>query len=90
MSGTQKAKVQGALLPDEVEIAASAFRSALATIDASFYADPFALRRCLAEYISEHALMGERDPDVLCEGALRHAERCLTKPSAQHGTAAAL
>jgi hypothetical protein len=74
VSGKSKHKVDGALLPDEVDIAAAAFQAALAAIDASIHIDPYAVRRCLAEYISEHALLGERDPRILRDGALRHLE----------------
>ena len=69
-----KHKVDGALLPDEVDIAAAAFQSALATLGTSMPMEPHALRRCLAEYICEYALLGERDPRVLRHAALRHLE----------------
>jgi hypothetical protein len=68
---TVKQKIEGALYPDEVAVAAAAFQAALAAIDGTLYTDPNSVRRCLAEYISAHALMGELDVNALRDDALR-------------------
>ena len=68
-----KQKVGGALYPDEVDIAAAAFKAALASLGTT-RANAYAVRRCLARYISAHALMGELDLETLREGAIRYLD----------------
>ena len=68
-----KQKVGGALYPDEVDIAAAAFKAALASLGTN-RANAYAVRRCLARYISAHALMGELDVETLRAGAVRHLD----------------
>ena len=55
MDVSVKQKVGGALYPDEVDIAAAAFNAALASLGTN-RANAYAVRRCLARYISAHAL----------------------------------
>ena len=74
MGTSLKQRVEGALYPDEIAVAAAAFQTALASLGDSVRAGSYAVRRSLAEYISAHALSGELDVDELSEGALRHLE----------------
>jgi hypothetical protein len=74
-------KVEGALYPDEVTIAAAAFQAALTALDGRIDVDPHSVRRCLAEYISAHALMGELDVITLRDGALRYLGTRYIAPS---------
>jgi len=80
-SGIVKQKLDGALYPDEVAIAAAAFQAALTRLDGSTYADTHSVRRCLAEYISAHALMGELEVDALRDGALRYLQNGFMRPA---------
>ena len=73
MSVSVKQKVGGALYPDEVDIAAAAFKAALASLGTN-RANAYAVRRCLARYISAHALMGELDVETLRDGAIRYLD----------------
>ena len=73
MDVSVKQKVGGALYPDEVDIAAAAFKAALASLGTN-RATAYAVRRCLARYISAHALMGELDVDTLRDGAIRYLD----------------
>ena len=73
MDVSVKQKVGGALYPDEVDIAAAAFNAALASL-ATNRANAYAVRRCLARYISAHALMGELDVETLRAGAVRYLD----------------
>jgi hypothetical protein len=77
-----KQKIEGALYPDEVALAAAAFQGALAALDGAIQADPHSVRRCLAEYISAHALMGELDVNVLRDGALSYVRNGFMRPAA--------
>jgi hypothetical protein len=57
--------------PDELHIATDAFDAALRAVAGRIGAmPPSRVRDILAKYIAERALMGERDPDTLREGAL--------------------
>ena len=76
-----KQKLDGALYPDEVAIAAAAFQAALTRLDGSTCADTHSVRRCLAEYISAHALMGELEVDALRDGALRYLQNGFMRPA---------
>ena len=73
MDVSLKQKVGGALYPDEVAIAAAAFNAALASLGTT-RANAYAVRRCIAQYISAHALMGELDVETLREGAIRYLD----------------
>ena len=75
MGTSLKQRVDGALYPDEIAVAAAAFQTALASLGDTVRASSYAVRRCLAEYISAHALNGELDVEELSEGALRYLER---------------
>jgi len=57
--------------PDELHIASEAFEAALGAVVGPLGAmPPERVRDILAKYISERALMGERDPETLRDGAL--------------------
>src|SRR5215210_3664016 len=57
--------------PDELHIASEAFDAALRAVVGPLAAiPPERVRDILAKYISERALMGERDPETLRDGAL--------------------
>jgi hypothetical protein len=77
VGGSLKQKVGGALYPDEVALAAAAFQSALASLGDDIHATSHSVRRCLAEYISAHALNGELDMQELRDGALRFIKTML-------------
>ena len=77
MGVSLKQKVGGALYPDEVALAAAAFQGALASLGDDIHATSHSVRRCLAEYISAHALNGELDVDELRDGALRFIKMML-------------
>jgi hypothetical protein len=77
VGGSVKQKVGGALYPDEVALAAAAFQAALASLGDDIHATSHSVRRCLAEYISAHALNGELDIDELRDGALRFIKTML-------------
>lgn len=68
-----KQKMGGALYPDEVDVAAAAFNAALASLGTT-RANAYAVRRCVARYISAHALMGELDLETLRDGAIRYLD----------------
>jgi hypothetical protein len=55
--------------PEELESLATAFELALRKLELSDRRDPEAV--VLAKFIIELAKEGERDPDKLCEGALK-------------------
>ena len=55
--------------PEDVEALTAAFELALSKLELSDRRDPVAV--VLAKYIIELAKDGERDPDALCEGALK-------------------
>ena len=55
--------------PETVRLMGVAFEIALATLRPSDYADP--LREAVARKIIELTKAGERDPERLCEGALK-------------------
>lgn len=55
--------------PEDVEALTAAFELALSNLELSDRRDPVAV--VLAKYIIELAKDGERDPDALCEGALK-------------------
>jgi len=74
MGASVKQKIDGALYPDEVAIAASAFQAALAFVSTQPWANAYLVRWRLAEYICEHALLGELDVEKLRDGALRYLE----------------
>jgi hypothetical protein len=73
MDVSVKQKIGGALQPDEVDIAAAAFKAALSSLGTT-RANAYAVRRCLARYISAHALMGELDVETLRDGAIRYLD----------------
>jgi len=73
MDVSVKQKVGGALYPDEVDMAAAAFEAALASLGTN-RANAYAVRRCLARYISAHALRGELDVETLRDGAIRYLD----------------
>jgi hypothetical protein len=57
--------------PDELHIASEAFDAALRAVAGPLATmPPERVRDILAKYISERALMGERDPETLRDGAL--------------------
>jgi len=57
--------------PDELHIASDAFDAALRAVVGPLAAmPPERVRDILAKYIAERALMGERDPETLRDGAL--------------------
>ena len=57
--------------PDEIHIASDALESALRAVTGSMATLPPArVRDIFAKYIAERALMGERDPEKLRDGAL--------------------
>jgi len=56
--------------PDELHIASEAFDAALAVAGPLATMPPERVRDILAKYVSERALMGERDPETLRDGAL--------------------
>jgi hypothetical protein len=64
--------------PDTARVLASAFESALQSLDAfdGEHLDPYAMRQMLAMRIIELALAGERDMTRLREGALAHLRGC--------------
>jgi len=58
--------------PDELHIAADAFEAAIRAVADPMDGPPERVRDILAKYIAEHALMGERDPESLRDGALEY------------------
>jgi phosphoserine phosphatase len=57
--------------PDELHITTEAFDAALRAVAGPLAAmPPEQVRDILARYISKRALMGERDPETLRDGAL--------------------
>jgi hypothetical protein len=57
--------------PDELHTATDAFEAALRAVAGSMQTTASArVRDILAKYIAERALMGERDPETLRDGAL--------------------
>lgn len=67
-----------ALEPETIRILASAFESALQSLNAfdSVHLDPYSTRQVLAKHIIELALAGERDVNRLCRSALDHLRGC--------------
>jgi len=62
---------RASLGPHELHIASEAFDAALQAVDGPLAAmPPERVRDILAKYIAERALMGERDPETLRDGAL--------------------
>ena len=59
--------------PETVRVMGVAFEIALAALRPPDYADP--LREAVARKIIELAKAGERDPERLCEGALKSPAR---------------
>ncbi len=61
--------------PADLRAVASAFQSALQSLDESAEGvNPHVLRHVLARFIMESALRGERDPIALCREALNHLQ----------------
>ena len=56
--------------PEDIRVAASAFESALNSLDG--FPDEDSTREAVARYIIERSLQGERDPIRLRDGALAH------------------
>ena len=57
--------------PDELHIANDAFEAAMQAVAGPMAGlPPERVRDILAKYIAERALMGERDPETLRDGAL--------------------
>jgi hypothetical protein len=78
MTNHQSFELNEAFEPDTVRVLASAFESALQSLDAfdGEHLDPYAMRQMLAKRIIELALVGERDMARLREGALAHLRGC--------------
>jgi hypothetical protein len=64
--------------PETVRLMGVAFEIALATLRPSEYTDP--LREVVARKIIELAKAGERDPERLCEGALKDLPPVVSVP----------
>jgi hypothetical protein len=72
LSSVQVLRPRPSLGPDELDIAAAAFEAAQRAIAGPIgNLPPSRVREILAKYIAERALMGERDPEALCDGALK-------------------
>ena len=57
--------------PDELHIAGDAFEAAIRAVAGPMDGlPPVRVRDILAKYIAERALLGERDPETLRDGAL--------------------
>src|SRR4051812_14266257 len=68
---TMGSVLRPSLGPDELHVAADAFDAAvLRALSGSSGLPQARVRDILARYIAERALMGERDPDTLRDGAL--------------------
>jgi hypothetical protein len=61
---------QDVLAPEDIRVAASAFESALNSLDGAAQAE--STRETVARYIMERTLQGERDPNRLRDGALAY------------------
>jgi len=55
--------------PEDIAVLTTAFELALNKLDLADRQDPFVV--VLAKFVIELAKEGERDPDKLCEGALK-------------------
>jgi hypothetical protein len=71
MGSVQMLRPRPSLGPDELHIAADAFEAAIRAVAGPLAGlPPERVRDILAKYISERALMGERDAETLRDGAL--------------------